>query len=683
MIHVQAGPPTCGWRPSTSAQMNTAQTDEREEPQMSQRNHGSRDEGIPPITVVGVGGGGCNAVNRMISDEIRGVEFVAVNTDNQQLAGSRAETIIRIADAESDGLGVGGDPERGARAAENSRDEIRNLFANVDMAFITSGMGGGTGTGAAPIVAEIARQAGALTIAVVTRPFEFEGVPRAEAAGDGIARLNDVADTVIVIPNQRLIDKNDRNLTVTQAFHRADDVLRQAVRGISDVLTVPGEINLDFNDVKKIMGGGGHALMALGHGSGDNRAIDAVEEAIHSPLLENSIHGATRVLYNITSAGDLGMLELTQIADFVREQVHPNAEIIMGTVIDEQLDGDINMTLVATGFVEANAEPSLTRSPAFATAAPQAPSYVEPPQPSRQDILDSFTFKPVEPRNPDELATPAFLHHRQSPAEHERRTRPAQRHRLTPERCTRPRLSRVCDSNEPMRIDIVTIFPPLVAGAFAHSIIKRARDRGIVDIQVHDLRVHTDDRHRTVDDYPYGGGVGMVMKPEPWFRAVESLRLQGNPGRAILLTPQGKRLNQRLVQQLAAEDRLIIMCGRYEGVDERVREHLADEEISIGDYVLSGGEPAAAVLVDAVVRLQPGALGSAQSTVEESFSERLLEYPQYTRPPEFRGWRVPDILRSGDHGAVERWRRERQIERTRARRPDLLSSDEDVSETTS
>ena len=234
-----------------------------------------------------------------------------------------------------------------------------------------------------------------------------------------------------------------------------------------------------------------------------------------------------------------------------------------------------------------------------------------------------------------------------------------------------------------MRIDVVTIFPPLLAGAFEHSIIKRARDRGIVDVQIHDLREHTDDRHRTVDDYPYGGGAGMVMKPEPWFRAVESLRDQGDPGRTILLTPQGKRLNQRLIQRLASEDRLIILCGRYEGVDERVREHLVDEEVSIGDYVLSGGEPAAVVLVDAVVRLQPGALGSAESTVEESFADGLLEYPQYTRPPEFRGWRVPDILLSGDHGAVDRWRREQQIERTRQRRPDLLDESDDVSGATS
>ncbi|MDE2746267.1 MAG: tRNA (guanosine(37)-N1)-methyltransferase TrmD [Chloroflexota bacterium] len=234
-----------------------------------------------------------------------------------------------------------------------------------------------------------------------------------------------------------------------------------------------------------------------------------------------------------------------------------------------------------------------------------------------------------------------------------------------------------------MRIDVITIFPPLLAGAFDHSIIRRARDSGIVELHVHDLRDYTDDRHRTVDDYPYGGGAGMVMKPEPWFRAVETLRNHDQTGRAVLLTPQGQRLDQALARRLAEEDRLIVLCGRYEGVDERVREHLVDEEISIGDYVLSGGEPAAVVLVDALVRLQPGALGSPQSTVEESFSDGLLEYPQYTRPPEFRGWRVPDVLLSGDHGAVERWRRERQIERTRARRPDLLSGDDDVSETTS
>ena len=226
-----------------------------------------------------------------------------------------------------------------------------------------------------------------------------------------------------------------------------------------------------------------------------------------------------------------------------------------------------------------------------------------------------------------------------------------------------------------MRIDIVSIFPPLFAGAFEHSIIRRARDSAVVDLRLHDLRDYTLDKHRRVDDAPYGGGPGMVMTPEPWFRAVESLREQANPGRAVLMTPQGRRLDQPLVRRLAAEDRLIILCGRYEGVDERVREHLVDDEVSIGDYVLSGGEPAAVVLVDAVVRLQPGALGSSESIVEESFSDGLLEYPQYTRPPEFRGWRVPDVLLSGHHAEILRWRRQQQLDRTHARRPDLLSGE--------
>ena len=224
-----------------------------------------------------------------------------------------------------------------------------------------------------------------------------------------------------------------------------------------------------------------------------------------------------------------------------------------------------------------------------------------------------------------------------------------------------------------MRIDILTLFPELFAGAFEASIIRRAREAGRVGLRLHNLRDYTTDRHRTVDAPPYGGGPGMVMRPEPWFRAVEHLRERGLPGRAVLLTPQGARLDQARVRRLASEDRLILLCARYEGIDERVREHLADDEISIGDYVLSGGEPAAAVLVDAVVRLQPGVLGCDQSALDESFSEpSLLEYPHYTRPAEFRGWRAPPVLLSGDHAGIERWRREQQLERTRERRPDLL-----------
>ena len=224
-----------------------------------------------------------------------------------------------------------------------------------------------------------------------------------------------------------------------------------------------------------------------------------------------------------------------------------------------------------------------------------------------------------------------------------------------------------------MRIDVVTLFPELIAGAFGASIIRRARGSGRVQLRLHNLRDYALDRRRSVDAAPYGGGPGMVMRPQPWFRAVERLRERGLPGRVVLLTPQGERLDQPLVRRLAAEDRLILLCGRYEGGDERVRIHLADDEVSIGDYVLSGGEPAAVVLIDAVVRLQPGVLGSSCSAVDESFSGPLLEYPHYTRPPEFRGWRVPAILLSGDHAAIERWRRGQQLERTRRRRPDLLA----------
>lgn len=224
-----------------------------------------------------------------------------------------------------------------------------------------------------------------------------------------------------------------------------------------------------------------------------------------------------------------------------------------------------------------------------------------------------------------------------------------------------------------MRIDILTLFPELIAGAFEASILRRAQDAERVQLRLHNLRDYTTDRHRTVDAAPYGGGPGMVMRPEPWFRAVERLRERGLPGRVVLLTPQGDRLEQARVHRLAAEDRLILLCARYEGIDERVRRHLADDEISIGDYVLSGGEPAAVVLTDAVVRLQPGVLGSDQSALEESFSEPLLEYPHYTRPSEFRGWRVPSVLLSGDHGEIRRWRHEQQLQRTRERRPDLLT----------
>ena len=267
-------------------------------------------DGLPPIKVVGVGGAGCNAVNRMIEEGINGVHFLAVNTDAQQLQSSRARETMRIGDKVSRGLGVGGDPERGAKAAEESRGELQEAFKGMDMVFVTAGMGGGTGTGAAPILAEVAKLAGALTIAVVTKPFAFEGAQRRAAAEAGLELLQKHADTVIIIPNDRLFQLSEEELALSEAFRMADDILRQGIQGISDVITVPGEVNLDFEDVKKVMGEGGHALMAIGQGTGEGRAVCAAQEAITSPLLETDISGAQRVLYNVTTSGSLGLTEL-------------------------------------------------------------------------------------------------------------------------------------------------------------------------------------------------------------------------------------------------------------------------------------------------------------------------------------------------------------------------------------
>jgi len=226
----------------------------------------------------------------------------------------------------------------------------------------------------------------------------------------------------------------------------------------------------------------------------------------------------------------------------------------------------------------------------------------------------------------------------------------------------------------PLRIDVVTIFPGMLRGALAESITGRAQERGVVRIVLHDLREYSTDRHHAVDDTPYGGGPGMVMKPEPFFAAVEAIQAEASPSPVILLSPQGQLFTQAVAQELASLPRFLLLCGRYEGVDERVREHLATRELSLGDFVLSGGEPAAWAVIDAVVRLLPGAVGSPESLESESHAQGLLEYPQYTRPPEFRGWRVPDVLLSGDHGAIARWRRRQSLSRTQERRPDLLGN---------
>jgi cell division protein FtsZ len=306
-------------------------------------------DGLPPIKVVGVGGGGCNAVNRMIEERIFGVQFVAVNTDAQALQRSEASTRIRIGDKLTRGLGGGGDPAVGQRAADESREDLHEAVQDAEMVFVTAGMGGATGTGAAPVVAEIAKQSGALTIGVVTKPFGFEGSKRRRQAEEGIGRLREKVDTLVVIPNDRLLSLY-QHATVEEAFRAADDVLRQAIRGISEIITMPGEINVDFNDVRKIMSEAGPALMAIGHGTGENRAIEAAKAAIQSPLLDVSINGARGVLFNVTSGRSLGLQELNLAAQVIAEVVDPDAEIIFGTVIDEEMDDEVKITVIATGF---------------------------------------------------------------------------------------------------------------------------------------------------------------------------------------------------------------------------------------------------------------------------------------------------------------------------------------------
>ena len=336
----------------TFRQQRPAPRERKTEPTMPTMKHMPRPEldGLPPIKVVGVGGGGCNAVNRMIQEHIYGVEFIAVNTDAQALMLSEAPTKIRIGDKITRGLGAGGDPAIGLRAAEESREELREAVRGADMVFVTAGMGGGTGTGAAPVIAEVAKQEGALTIGIVTKPFSFERAKRMRQAEEGIAHLREKVDTLIVIPNDRLLQMADKRTTVQEAFRIADDVLRQGIRGISEIITRPGEINLDFNDVRKIMSDAGPALMAIGRGTGENRAVEAAKQAIQSPLLDVRIDGARGVLFNITGPRDLSIQELNAAAEVIANAVDPEAEIIFGTVYDETLGDEVQITVIATGF---------------------------------------------------------------------------------------------------------------------------------------------------------------------------------------------------------------------------------------------------------------------------------------------------------------------------------------------
>ncbi len=304
----------------------------------------------PVIRVVGVGGAGVNAVNRMVEAEIESVEFLAINTDLQSLQQCAAHDTLHIGDSLTRGLGSGSNPDLGRQAARDEYDRIKALMRDSDLVFIAAGAGGGTGTGAAPVVAEIAREIGALTVGIVTRPFDFEGSRRRAQADAGISALADEVDTLIVVPNNRLLTVLDRNTSMLEAFRVADDVLRQGVQGISDLVTLPGLINLDFADVKTIMSGAGTALLGIGMGSGDGRAIDAAERAVSSPLLETSMEGARSILLSITGGHDLSLWEVNEAAKAVAEAAHPDANIIFGAMVDEKLDDQVWVTVVATGY---------------------------------------------------------------------------------------------------------------------------------------------------------------------------------------------------------------------------------------------------------------------------------------------------------------------------------------------
>ena len=364
------------------------------------------DSGITPetlakIKVVGVGGGGNNAVNRMITSGLQGVEFIAINCDAQALLLSKAQNRIQIGEKLTKGLGAGANPEIGQKAAEESRELLVDQLRGADMVFVTAGMGGGTGTGAAPIVAECAREAGALTVGVVTKPFSFEGKRRMNQAEAGIVNLKDRVDTLITIPNDRLLQVIDRRTSMLDAFRIADDVLRQGVQGISDLISVPGLINADFADVKTIMSNAGSALMGIGTAKGENGAVAAAEAAIKSPLLEASIEGARGVLFNITGGKDLSLFDVTEASNIITEAVDPDANIIFGAVIDEKLDDEIRVTVIATGFNGKN--PALTgqapiKMPGSKVtprpAAPKpAPKPVQPaPAPGPKPIINPAPF---------------------------------------------------------------------------------------------------------------------------------------------------------------------------------------------------------------------------------------------------------------------------------------------------
>jgi len=378
------------------------ESDARKEAKAMMPDKGNGAESFADIKVIGVGGGGTNAVNRMISEGLHGVTFLAVNTDGQALMNSRAPQKIRIGDKLTRGLGAGGDPSVGEKAAEESSEDLYDALVGSDMVFITAGMGGGTGTGAAPVIARIAKEAGALTIGVVTKPFTFEGPRRRGSADDGLNKLKDNVDTLIVIPNDRLLEVADKKVSLQNAFRVADDVLRQGIQGISELITVPGLINLDFADVRTIMGAGGAALMAIGRASGENRAIAAAEAAIQSPLLDVRIDGARGVLFNVTGGEDLTLHDVYEAAEIVRRVADPDVNLIFGAVINPEMKDQVQVTVIATGF-STNAKRQ--------TGSGQAASNVVV-APGRKTIeFPTVAARPVIAKD-DELDIPAFLRRR-------------------------------------------------------------------------------------------------------------------------------------------------------------------------------------------------------------------------------------------------------------------------------
>ncbi|HLE13580.1 MAG TPA: cell division protein FtsZ [Anaerolineales bacterium] len=368
-------------------------------------------ESFANIKVVGVGGGGCNAIDRMIDEGLQGVEFIAINTDAQALMLSKATTRVRIGEKLTRGLGSGGNPEMGKRAAEESSEDMYEVLRGSDMVFITGGMGGGTGTGACPLVAQISKEVGALTIGVVTKPFSFEGSRRIQSAEGGIAKLKEQADTLIVIPNDRLLQIVDKRANLQEAFRMADDVLRQGVQGISELITVPGLINLDFADVRTIMSEGGAALMAVGNATGEDRAREAAERAISSQLLDITIDGARGILFNVTGGPDLTLFEVNQAAAIIKETAHPDVNLIFGAVIDQHMGDQVRITVIATGFERTGVPRRILETPAARLETPlmRTPESVERPvnpAPKQAAEFQPRTF------NTEDLDIPTFLRNR-------------------------------------------------------------------------------------------------------------------------------------------------------------------------------------------------------------------------------------------------------------------------------